>query len=479
MSSLKIIAQVLRHYFTWLHLISLLACIGFALVLISLVAVFYSPIAAGALFIAGIAIGLSFPFLASGIAFRALVSNRQLSLAPQFSFYALLGLLIMSLLVTLTPFFVSQFFDREMPILITIRIFCFASIFLGLCQLKIPPSFLWLVYVPLIFPSLLNWIIPDIPDIPDGTFTPLLHPAITFAFLFITLSGWAAAFFIVNKGQAISPSPYSLTTTFSSTVKLREKAAEKKVKNSQRLRKSSRPRGSLLTIDSLYENRLTYSVQNNIRINIPKLLVFVLAPLFFTLYVSSKAEDSSISFLGLHFNSDTFLFFNTLVSLAIMLIFATAIPRSRLLWLRYGNSRDDLWAFMQTRTLKLHITIFIFCSIVALALLLIRQINILQAMSYLTVIICYSPFYTYFPLFCRIKPGTLRTAFLILGMAISIYCLSLSIPSDNYPQSIFVSAAVLLTGLGFRFAAKKSFQGIDWLQVKPALLKNRCFLSEL
>lgn len=222
---------------------------------------------------------------------------------------------------------------------------------------------------------------------------------------------------------------------------------------------------------SLYYNMLLDPASFRRRMMFKLILIPVLVTL--VMAILGMDEDWGESYIL----PELFLGINAMVVIGSMYMQSDMLPRSKLLWLRHGSSRHDMWRFIEKNIFKEFIAIYLLCGAIALIFFLFGEITSTQAASYLIVIIGLSQFYTYFPLYCSITPGLRLSILWLVGTLVSVITIvfnsGINISHDSYPKLIPVSAGMLILGLYFRFEARKSYLKIDWLKVKPKLIKNK------
>ena len=453
---------ILLHLLFWQRLLRGLFYAGVVLIMLGLGAYAYTY-ARGAdtklsLLVAGIGGGLAlmFSLLTVPFAFRQLLGNRQLALVPRLRRQAGLALFLITSIVAVLLGSIAWFIDDPVALPRTVLIFGTLSAYLLLAQWVLAHK--WGAFVFWLLPTVLLQLSRN------KTLLPwLLTPEVALVMLVLSLLVWFA-FAHWLRGLRNTSAPRFVLDQWNNP-ELQQQQHHTWLSSKFTIAGIRSASGSLLrgSYDN-WRNRL-----------LMQFLLFFMFPVLLNLFLEVLEWNKGNYELKRARNPDTWLMMGLFGSLMVHFYTREWLPRARLLWLRSGGDRRQMWQLIQ-RMSREEVLLSSLIS-AAYALLLWLLLDLAPSFALTFVLLCTSAvwFTTYVGHWSRLRDwGWLASMILLLLMLPAmIIVLTLGFKQDNAQLPLlFALACVVLGGIA-EYASKQRFLRIDWCRLRPLTVTTR------
>lgn len=401
---------------------------------------------------------IAFPFLSTPLAFRNLIANPQLSLIPNFRIKVGLSLFLITILLSLFPL-ISLMPTMSLPanfsqnIFIGVNIFCVASFYTLLFQLTLPSRyFIYIVsYGLILFIIFLGFL-------GETLINLLKEPYFVTSLASLSIVGWIIALYTLAKKKTFKPADQSIFNQDFLT------NPESTWLNKLNFGKPKSSAGTLLTglPDGLGE-RIARAF-----------MVCILSPLIVTIFLMMIGFGRGSEIETLPSFPEFFLIFSFFTVSIGTYSNSNLAARSRYLWLRCGGNRHWQWRHMEATMLSNLFIQFCFLLLSCLVILIFTDFSAILVAQFILSLIVVSSLIIYIGLASRINnwPDPLLFIFMvgaIVGIIIFYFRL---IMEDEYQLKMLIDIFVILIAFFLRYLAKQGFLHIDWLVIKPEVLKR-------
>lgn len=407
---------------------------------------------------------LAVPFMATPQAFRDMISNSQLSLLPNFRLKAGLSLLLMTAILSLLPYFslivITGFNFNDVPSLISLNIFCIASIYTLIFQLTLPSRyFIYLVSYGLIF-------IVFILGIGGEYIVNYFKDPIHLILLSLScIAGWIIALVILAKKKTFKPATLSNMDVHQEMFTNPDNAWL----GGLNFKNITNAGLTLLT-------GLPDSLGDRIK---RAFMICIVSPLSITLIIMAVSLGRDTDVDALPALPEFFLIFSFMTVSIGTYTFSTLAPRTRYLWLRCGGNRLWQWRNMESSMFSNLGIQFLMLMPACLVLLFLTDFSPLLLSQFILSFIAITALITYLGLAAKINNWPDLILFLLMVssiVGIILFYFRLIAEAEFLLKSI-IDICVFVSALFLRYIAKRGFLHIDWLVIKPIATRRNTIHS--
>lgn len=429
---------------TNLPLVKFLFLTGLALLVVSPLSWAFSANLAFGLVIYAFITMLAIPFMIAVPLQRSLIASRRLVLVPGFALASGLALLaVVTLMSTFLPLFAALYEIPGTSSLLGPRIFVFASLYVAvvhLCMIS-RHALLLLIIVPLLGIVVMHRF--------SSVIAMMLgNAAYMLSLLTLCLGGWLNALRLLHQRNVFR----APVTQYGGQV-MEQNAFEHQGSRWQPAIGQSAPAETLLHGYHASSGgkllNLFYSVA------IPPVLAAAVVRLI------SHGDRITLSFTQL------VLFIHLFIVATFPWAWGELGPRTRLLWLRTGGKRADLWRILEHSLLRQYLLMFALTTVFVLLTWIQswpRTHLILPNLLFFVATAAVSVHVGYLSLMARLCywPGWVQAVamiFTVLFVATMVWA---------GPRGIITLPLLLLLALYYRHIGERAFFKVDWLRLKPA-----------
>ena len=396
---------------------------------------------------------LIIPLISAPIAFRFLISNRQLALLPSFHLKAGVALLLLTLLSSFFFFFYNLFIEgipsESSPLLhFSFNFFCLCSILIMFFQIALPSKhFVYLISFGLIFIVFLIYLFENF------FFILVSTPHYIYLSTFICTLGWIIALKVLATKNSFKPAS---TVSINQTVFSYGDMSWFSKLNFGTLHSAA---GTLLCGSP---DGFTNKIKSTLDITVFSPFISALFLLLIGFGEDWPIDNEPlfpIIFLSLSF---------VLCSLSVF-SYGNLSARSRLLWLRHGGNRTWLWFHLERTLFSNLLLLFLLPLLVCMLIFLFSSFSPKFLFHYLFSLVSYTLFVSYFSLTAKIYnlPITLLTLiFIFVFCGLMTISFTTLIADETLPK-LLIDFTLLLGSFCLRFISKNAFVKIDWAVIKP------------
>jgi hypothetical protein len=457
---MKSYGLILLYLFTWRTVITGAMFLGLLLLALALSTSIYNPYLAFSLAVIAFMNLLGVPYLSAAPAMRKLISNRSLSIMPNFSFRV--GLVLLTLTIVTAGFLplLGWFFAMPgMSFSFALKLFIVISLYTGLMQLLLPSQHAVMGF------SLAPFLILFLLNLFEETVWRLYNnDSFIMMLSFATLGLWFYALWILAHKRTFKPAFANSMAGFSQNNWIHDAQLLKRFD----LGAKASPAGSVL---------LAYPATIPIRLlNISYLLVvspLVSAILLKLIGFGQEAAPASAGIEPVTAPDalDLFLLFSLFTGCISSWAYGEIGARARLIWLRIGGSRNLLWRRMEAQ-LWMNIGLL---SCLTLVIVLIASLFGKTGLLHYPLLIIACAFYDgYYNLCARVHGWSSLSQALVMLTSLGILVASLIATFKNPELNILfvLETGMVLLAVLFRTLSKIRFNRVDWQVLKPVLNKR-------
>ena len=449
--------SILLHLLFWQRLLRYLMMIGGAFALLGLILCWFNPGSKGAIatLVGGTGFALLFSVMTAPVGLRQLLGNRQLALVPNLRWQAGLALFLLAVLVSLIYAGIASLVSETPVLTPSMLMFCALSGYFLLAQWAL--SYKW--------GAIAFWLLPAVLlQLPRNN--PLLQwlqtPAVSLTVLMLSLLAWLVFAQWLRRLRTTAAPRFVMDQW--NNPELQHQQHQGWLTNRVNFRGIRSASGSLLR--GAYDNW-----RNRLLMQVVLFFLFpIVLNLFFAVLELAKGRD----YLERILSSHNWLMMGLFGSLMISFYTREWLPRARLLWLRSGGSRAELWQLIQTMTRQ---EVLLSALVSGLYAFLLWQFTGLSAaFSLAFVLICTTvPWLTInVTHWSRLRDwGWMGSIVLMLAlMAAMAVVLVLGFKRDSIVLPLLFAA--LCAGLGYLVERRtqQRFLRIDWCQLRPISLRS-------
>ena len=443
---MKGLFMILQYYFNWQFVTRWSGTTGFLLFILSVVLFFItqnntdipllrnvSVLSPYVVLLLAYLCLLIIPLISSPIAFRALISNRQLGLIPGFRFKAGLALLMLTLLTSFFIFLFNSilngFSTQRLPLLyFSLNLFCLCSVFIMAFQFALTSRyFVFQVSLGFMFVILLLYLF-------DRYLLALLNQTIYIYFSTLVCSiGWLIGFRVLLTKTSFKPS---------AVIAIQQ--------------------SPFSSLDMSWLAKLNFgtmhSAAGTMLFGIPDGMPDKLKSTFDICVFSPFISAIILFYIG--FGEDWPIRNEPLFPILFLSFSLILSSLSNRIW---------LWHYLERALFSNLMVLYLMSVLACILIFLFSGFSPVYLFHYLFSLLSYTLFIAYFSLAARMFswPVTLLTL-VFIGVFTSLMSISFIFLLDGLiVAKLTIDGSLLLGSLYMRLISRRAFQKIDWVVIKP------------